>query len=82
MDDFIDAVKFFFVFGFFVILIFAIFIIGGFALSSAQCKGFEEGTGIETKWKFGCYANVNGNWLPAEYVFGDVNELRIKGEQK
>ena len=82
MDDFFEDLRFLSVF---LLFIFGVVVfIGGLVVSVnyASCKGFESGTGIETKWKFGCYANVDGNWLPAEYVFGDVNELRIKGEQK
>ena len=82
MDDFFEDIRFLFVFLLFIFGV--VLLIGGLVVSVnyASCKGFESGTGIETKWKFGCYANVNGEWLPAEYVFGDVNELRIKGEQK
>ena len=82
MDDFFEDIKFLSVFLIFVFSIFAFIGVLAISISYASCKGFESGTGIETKWKFGCYANVNGEWLPAEYVFGDVNELRIKGEQK
>jgi hypothetical protein len=82
MDDFIDLLKYLSVFLLFVISIFAFIGVLTISISYASCKGFESGTGIETKWKFGCYANVDGNWIPADYVFGDVNELRIKGEVK
>lgn len=43
-----------------------------------DCRGFETGTGIETKWAWGCYANVGGQWVPKKYAFGDAHELRIK----
>lgn len=50
------------------------------ALDYADCRGFQSGTGIETKWRWGCYAKVDGQWVPKAYAFGDVNELRIKAK--
>ena len=82
MDDFINAIKVFLSVFFFIFLALAFIALFALSISYASCKGFEDGTGIETKFEFGCYANVDGKWLPAEYVFGDVNELRIKGELK
>ena len=46
-----------------------------------DCRGFRNGTGIETKWEWGCYAKVGERWVPKKYVFGDANELRIKANQ-
>jgi hypothetical protein len=43
-----------------------------------DCKGFHRGTGIETRWEWGCYAKVNGQWVPKKYAFGDAHELRVK----
>ncbi len=45
------------------------------------CRGFGNGTGYQVKYEWGCYANVNGRWVPSKFVFGEANELRIK-EQK
>ena len=43
-----------------------------------NCSGLQTGTGIPTRWSWGCYAQVNGRWVPSKYVFGDAHELRIK----
>lgn len=43
-----------------------------------DCKGFSNGTGIETRWWWGCYANVEGQWVPKDYAFGKAHELRLK----
>lgn len=43
-----------------------------------DCAGFQNGTGIETRWSWGCYAKVNGEWVPKDYVFGKAHELRFK----
>jgi len=43
-----------------------------------DCRGFQKGTGIETRYEWGCYANVDGRWVPKEYAFGNANEFRIK----
>jgi len=48
------------------------------AIDYTQCRGFQQGTGIETKWTWGCYAKVGERWVPAQYVFGDAKELRLK----
>jgi hypothetical protein len=53
-----------------------------FALADyIKCSGFERSTGITTLWNFGCYANVDGKWVPQEYVYGNAHELR-KGKDK
>ena len=54
--------------------------IGGFFVGAdyLDCRGFEKGTGIETRWEWGCYAKVDGKWIPKSYVFGQANEVRIK----
>jgi hypothetical protein len=44
------------------------------------CKGFAN-TGYETRWQFGCYAKVDGTWMPKEYVYGSAQEIRIKDKQ-
>lgn len=43
-----------------------------------SCIGFAQGTGIETRWSWGCYANVGGEWVPSKYVFGQAHELRVR----
>lgn len=45
----------------------------------AICHGFQS-TGYETKFDWGCYAKVDGKWVPADYVFGKANELRLKAK--
>lgn len=47
-------------------------------ISYLDCRGFANGTGIETRWAWGCYANVDGRWVPSKYVFGETNEIRVK----
>ena len=56
--------------------------IGGTAISTSylSCRGFANGTGIETRWEWGCYAKVDGKWVPSQYVFGAANEVRLKGK--
>ena len=60
----------------------AVFIFVIFAVSAGidylDCRGFQKGTGIETRYEWGCYANVDGKWIPKAYAFGNVNEFRIK----
>lgn len=50
----------------------------GFAtgVDYAACRGLEANTGVETKWRFGCYAHIDDRWVPSEHVFGDAQELR------
>lgn len=43
-----------------------------------NCRGFQSGTGIETRYEWGCYAKVGDKWVPKAYAFGDAHELRIK----
>lgn len=43
-----------------------------------DCRGFARGTGIETRWEWGCYASVDGKWVPKKYAFGDAHEVRVK----
>lgn len=62
-----------------LLLIAAIFIIGvAFGLDYADCRGFESGTGIKTKWAWSCYAEVDGKWVPKQYAFGEAHEVRVK----
>lgn len=51
-----------------------------YVMDSLSCAGFQKGTGYETRYNLGCYANVDGKWVPKEYVFGNANEIRITGE--
>lgn len=79
MRDFYEDVVIpcFFIFGGLAVLagLFTVFIA---AWDYTDCKGFNKGTGIETRWWWGCYANVEGQWVPKDYAFGKVNELRLK----
>ena len=50
-------------------------------LDYLDCAGFQSGTGIETRWRWGCYAKQDGAWMPKEFVFGKANELRIKDKE-
>lgn len=44
-----------------------------------HCSSFAEGTGYPTKQvKLSCYAQVDGKWVPKNYVFGRANEIRIQ----
>ena len=63
-----------------------VMIVGGiFALivvtDYLDCRGFKNGTGIETRWEWGCYAKVDGQWIPKSYAFGKVNEIRLKDQR-
>lgn len=73
-----DFLEFFAIIG--SVIAFAIVTIIGLIAGTdyLDCRGFEQGTGIHTKWAWGCYAEVNGKWIPKDYAFGDVHELRIK----
>ena len=44
------------------------------------CRGFAN-TGYETRWEFGCYAKVDGKWIPKDYVYGNAHEIRMKDKQ-
>lgn len=46
-----------------------------------DCSGFREGTGIETRWAWGCYVKHEGEWVPKDYYFGRVLEHRIKDKR-
>ncbi len=75
LDDLLD---------FFVPLAIVVLVLGGATIAIVagidylSCRGFSKGTGIDTRWEWGCYANVDGKWVPSEYVFGKAKELRIK----
>ena len=47
-----------------------------------SCRGFQQGTGIETRWFWSCYAKMDGVWVPKDYVFGSAKELRLKDKPK
>lgn len=61
-----------------VVVALAIGLVAG--INFIHCTGFESGTGIKTKWRFGCYAFHDGKWMPSDHVFGNANELRIKNK--
>ncbi len=44
-----------------------------------DCAAFEQATGVETKYEFGCYAKQNGKWVPKEYVFGKKIKAEVSG---
>jgi hypothetical protein len=74
-------------YGFYEDIVMPLLVIGGLLLALllgiaafiaawdyADCKGFNKGTGIETRWWWGCYANV-------DYAFGKAHELRLKDKR-
>ena len=73
-----DMLEFFVVFGIAIAVIFG----GIFGLYATvdymACRGFAKGTGMETRWEWGCYAKVDGKWVPKEFVFGNAHDLRVK----
>lgn len=75
MNDLVEFLIFIIILFAVVVGIFFVLIVG---VDYLDCKGFKAGTGFETKWEWGCYAKVDGKWIPKKYVFGDVNEVRIK----
>jgi hypothetical protein len=68
-----------------IAIIFGIVILGVLSMVAGtdylDCRGFQTGTGIETKWEWGCYAKVDGQWVPKQYVFGKANEIRLKDKR-
>lgn len=65
------------------LIVITVAVLGGFAtifggIDYLSCRGFANGTGIETRYEWGCYAKVNGKWVPKAYVFGSAHELRMK----
>lgn len=75
MDDFLGPLVF-------MIALMLLVFLGIFGIVTTieyvDCLGFESGTGIKTKWAWGCYAEVDGKWVPKQYAFGDAHELRVK----
>jgi hypothetical protein len=61
-----------------MIVVFAFIVTAWASVDYLDCSGFERGTGIKTRWSFGCYAEVNGKWVPKQYAFGDAHEVRVK----
>ncbi len=55
-----------------------VFVVAFVGVNYLDCRGFQSGTGIPTKWEWGCYAQVDGRWVPKDYAFGDAHELRHK----
>jgi hypothetical protein len=51
------------------------------AIDYLDCSGFERGTGIKTRWQFGCYAQTADGWVPKDYIFGRAHELRMKDKK-
>jgi hypothetical protein len=51
------------------------------AVDYLDCQGFNKGTGIETRWHWGCYAKVDDQWVPKQYAFGSAHEVRIKDKR-
>lgn len=75
MRDFIEFVAFAFV-G--ILAVTGLFVGLVASVDYLDCRGFERGTGVETRWTWGCYAQVDGQWVPKKYVFGEAAELRVK----
>jgi len=76
MDDFIEFLGIMFVA--IIAIVLAIFI-PAYAFDRISCSGFESGTGHQTKYEgLQCFAKVDDQWVPKEYVFGDAKELRLK----
>jgi len=69
---------------FVTVTVLAVALVGVFGIicvvDYTTCKGFAT-TGYETRWHFGCYAKVDGTWMPKEYVYGSAQEIRIKDKQ-
>lgn len=66
--------------GFIVAILFGIIGVGA-AFGYLDCNGFGAATGLATRWNFsGCYAKVDNQWVPKQYVFGNAEELRIKAK--
>ena len=62
------------------VFLLSIGLVGG--INYLDCRGFQNGTGIETRWSWSCYAKMDGAWVPKDYVFGAVKELRLKDKPK
>lgn len=72
---------------FFFVVVAVIIVIGGIAgivgaVDYLDCVGFESATGTNTRWRFECYAEIDGKWVPKKYIFGDAYELRLKDKNK
>ena len=64
----------------FCILLSTFLLILGF--NYIDCSALEK-TGYKTQFYWGkCMVQVDGKYVPKEYVFGNVNEFRVKGEMK
>lgn len=50
-------------------------------VSYLDCSGFRDGTGIETRWAWGCYVKHEDQWVPKDYYFGKVLEHRIEDKR-
>ena len=75
MRDFMEFfVPLLLMLGVLLILLVGVFV----SVDYLDCRGFNKGTGIETKWSWGCYANVDGKWVPKAYAFGNAHEVRVK----
>jgi len=62
----------------FIVALFAA-VIGGFVgIDYLGCRGFGEATGRNVQYAFGCYVEINGQYVPREYVYGAAHELRHK----
>jgi hypothetical protein len=61
-------------------------IVGGLSILAAflftmdyyQCQGFSNATGRSVRYSWGCYVEVQGEYVPKEYVYGKAHELRHK----
>jgi hypothetical protein len=59
-----------------------IFVGVGTGVDYLECKGFAEATQApDWKYNWGCYVKMkNDVWVPKDYVYGKVNEVRLEGK--
>lgn len=49
-----------------------------FGASYIDCRSFGQVTGHNVRYAWGCYVEVDGKFVPREYVYGSAHELRHK----
>jgi hypothetical protein len=54
------------------------FVVLFMGIDYATCKGFGAATETSVRYSFGCYVEVDGKFVPREYVYGNAHELRHK----
>jgi hypothetical protein len=53
----------------------------GFGLTYLDCMGFGAGTGMKTRFAWGCYVETKDGWVPKEYAFGAAHEVRLRNKE-